>query len=293
MNIALPKRGTPEIFYPADAAPDSASLTTAWGDTAWNQIVATTATPFVLCGAMITRVCSFTASFDEDIIIQVAIASGAAGAEVQIAAGGLGENVRYDHVVGAVARLGYTQTFDFKPVSIPIGTRLSWKPISSASVGTSISIYLYGYNPQDGFSVVSQYVNPEKYMRALGTGESFVIPSAATLTVTCDATNWVYGAWVEIHSSMPNDALITGLVNGKAGLTKYAFAQIGVGASGSEVPLAGIPLAGFTGQNGPSPGFRRFMRPVYVKKGERLSVRAKGQASSPAFEVFLVGDYLE
>lgn len=298
MHLTLPKFGLVEKIYPSDANATGQLTGTSGSYSAYGQIVASTSADFVLQGIALSCVFSVGASVDQDILLQVQIATGGAGAESIIEQVGKGFNLRYDHVVGALARLSSSQLLSFVPKLIPSGTRLSVRSTTLGTQGATIGVYLVGYEPSAGYALPSPRREMqhfiERYIKGHKHSLSTCFPDAATTNVTTDATTtWVAGSWVEFSSAVPRDVFVTGLVNGirtTSPLSRHAVVEIGTGAGGSEVARARVPLPGITSQNTPIPGFKKLIRPLYVPTGQRLAARVKGSVQSMAIPIFLTAD---
>lgn len=303
MNLTLPKRNILEKVYPRDAVAISQNSGVSGSYSTWVQVVAATTGEFTLCGSVLVyHFNEATANFTDDVFLHQQIGIGAAASEIPIGQIVTASSIAYTDQNPSSADISFCFYYPIQPVVIPSGTRLAIRHASSSTHLIITGTYLIGYDTTDGYPL-PKYFDTERYIRGIdlniGTRltslstRSFAYPDASSTTVTAGGSTWTVGSWVEFIASASNDILITGLTNNTTGsTTRHAVAEIGIGASGFEEAVAAVALPGIAGRLGPSPGLKRLVRPLYVRKGERVVVRLKGSSASMAINIVLTGDEL-
>lgn len=125
--------------------------------------------------------------------------------------------------------------------------------------------------------------------------------STAPQSVTGNATAYVSGAWVQLVAATVADAYLTEICfgGGYNGTSNYTVLEVGVGAAGSEVPVANAATVGTTASSGTTPGRDTgpaLPIPAFIPAGSRVSVRIRSNGAQTA-HVFVrlvdAGDLVE
>lgn len=215
---------------------------------------------------------------------EVELATGAAGAEVTFA--------RYSDAMAArIVTVGVNdnlvagRTVPVGPTLIPSGTRISARircELADTSVEIQNTIYLAGY---DGTPPASDPTYPlDEHLGGANSPHVLSTPSGSLLTLAGGAFP-TYGAWLEVIASAAVDTLIWGLQGhgpNSGVLNASRHIQFGIGAAGSEVVYAQL---GFPGGTALGCGQYALRRPLLLLAGERLAIRATGQAVNMSAQV--------
>jgi len=211
----------------------------------WSQIVASTSTPFVLCGAYLLWN-AFAAGGTSLAIdyAQFQIGIGTLSNEVPIAHAAFGASVQNPSPNTVNIILATLKNILFQPTFIPTGTRIAVRGShSGAATLHQNSIYLVGYNATT-FSLPLLAPESIRYIKGLKgvTLGTNVSPSLATTTVTSAAFT-TYGSWTEILASAANDLLIRGVMASRVEVGASCQIKIGIGSTNNEVEMAKVAAA--------------------------------------------------
>lgn len=274
----MPKRNFIETVLPVLAGPvyPNAGVGGAWG--AWVQVIpaagaGSIAFPFVLHGAYLTEQFTlFTISTNvAEYHFQVGI--GAAGFEVPIAQGAANLVGILSFVFAANATIIATKTMWFEPVVVPAGTRIAVRAWGSAAIAIQFGTFLVGYDASNYELPAELMSRPhERYIKGISSpvqGANCYPNPASTPIVPAAAPAW--GVWTVWIAAAANDILMTGVASVESAIGSYAQVQIGIGPAAAEVAGAQVGLAGRT--FGPV-GASYLPRPLFVKQGERVALRA-------------------
>ena len=278
----LAKRDIMEQILPEDTFPvtRTSGVSGAWS--AYGQVIASLANPFILCGAYISEVLTIAVADGAQAgQVNVQIVTGAVSSEVLIAEGH-GGLALYPGLTATDVVAGWTgRTIFFEPKLIPAGTRLAWRVSASSAKAVKCVMYLFGYDARY-FAQPLKCVNELRYIRGCcsPTQGATVWPvPGATAVSTHAITAYAYGTPVQFIASAASPLLITGLFgSGTANADNHPQAQIGVGAAGSEQWMSKVGIVGTVTYVGPFCDCY-LPRPLYVKTGEAVSVRIAGQAN--------------
>ena len=289
------KRDGPlEVFYPRNTDPGfTTSIGAAWAwPAAYDQIVAATAEAFVPNELYMGINLVVLTSGSKGVWLEYELATGAVGSEVVI-------HRHTDVIASYMINPGATtqnlvffgRSVPVGPKLIPSGTRLSHRVrcslIDTAAV-TQILMYLGGY-VGGGAPVAHSPYGFRPHLAGVHEATSDISVQGDSYAIITPAS-WaggVYSAPVTVIDPAPADLIIHGVAWRETTLSASMFGYylaIGTGAAGSEVKrrIVGIPLPGFYGQV----GMLRLRYPVFVKKGERVSICGMGTA--PAQRVKLL-----
>ena len=265
--------GVLENFLPRNASAGVVNTAgVAWTWSAYGQIVASEATPFVPHGVhLLVRGQMLLGGVLVGVNLEYEIATGAAGSEqaffryVDALAGNIN--------VAGIASLAFGRTVPCGPTVIPAGTRLSHRVRVSAPATdfkVFVGVYLTGY---DGGAVPAAY-RPYSYRAHLAGvhgAQTRSAPVGSTLQPVSASPYGTYGAWLQILASAPADLLVWGAARQYELVSlQHCLMELGTGAAGSEVPRARLAFPSHSLSN---VGLQELLRPLFVKKGERLAVR--------------------
>lgn len=212
------------------------------------------------------------------VIVELEIATGAAGAEVLYAQ--VVEMLDLFTIAGGADPFTeYGRTYNIGTTKIPAGVRIAARVrISQAvgAVGSAFTLYLTGHEPPVPVTHAEKAL--DRILPGIGSPQTLVTPWGATTGIAAGAA-WAYGAYVDIFNPAPQDLLILG-TSWQAPLTlpnRSRYLALAIGAPGSEVPYAEIPLParvlfGF--------GTYQLRRPLLIRSGERVRTAARGGGST-------------
>ena len=254
----------------------------AWTWTANAQITAATTSDFVASYAALGVTIILQpggAAVFQPIIGEVQLVTGAdpgtVFATIPFASAGLIANPG----VATAAYVGFNHSIPIGPTFIPNGTRIAvrsrWNQVIN-NVGGNTRVYVTGY---DGGNAPVGYQNYTLRGQQTGIqkGTSIVTPTGQALAVTPAVGAW--GNWAAITLGgaggiAAGDTLVMGMtMTPTIGvLAKWTIFEFGIGPAGSEVSCARLwfPSTSFC-----CGGLQLFCRPIWVKAGETLSVRAR------------------
>lgn len=298
MSIVLAKRSVPEKVYPFNANSSQWSYGTGGVYTNWAQIVGTLANELLLCGAnlmegiVISTNISGTTSWGYNNLIEIGTGTGTANvSQVARFSTGYTQNYQAGAGTGNQEIIGGGRTFRFAPVLIGTGVNIYHRNTSTQSTAPSMvaGMYIIGYEPNaTGIPIEVPFPDPHKYVKGQTSVYSNYYPSGTNQVGTNGTSSWIYGAATQIIGTAANDMLIKSMscIAGESTyvFSRYASVQFGIGASGSEEWLAEVPLpnrvsiAAYSGEY-------QLIRPLVLKKGERLSMRFKGSNQNDTFKV--------
>lgn len=279
----LPRRDDNfEIILPTDAAAEAMSSPGAsWAFSSWNQLDASVAPEFVLCGMYLNHMSFIPGGTSIGVgELQVEVGIGGSGSEVVVAAGHTsywGSNPSPNTVNVLTSRL---ITLPFNPILIPSGSRISTRSASNG-LTSRVACFLYGYDYNSWSPVVKLPIpDLDRYLKGARspTQGTVVTPSAGTTTITSAAYS-TYGSWTTMIASAPRDLLVTGFSGWVNDQNENCQVQIGVKPSGGSI-FARSKIA-FPDRNvlAIPPGTMVYLpRPLFVKAGEVVQARitAKG-----------------
>lgn len=304
--ITLPKRDSPvEIIKPIDAIARAAVPGTSWAVGVYSQVEASSDRPFVMQGFALGFAFFATGatSVNADSLLQLQLGVGQAGAEIVVAEAMDAANVNYTGIAGGQVIIHHGMYLPVEPVLIPVGSRTAVRAASSFTTAPFIAVYIVGYEPTYGFSVVLPWKLPKMLhsLRAMISGvavpgkwRSKVIPSqAAGINVTPASTSWTLGAWVDFvngasGNGIAGEYLILGVVPAFVNVNVHYQGEIGVGSAAqgpTRTAMFGLPGRATT--NNPFPGYYELARPIACKAGEAACVRVKSSGAS-AVPLYLV-----
>ena len=243
----------------------------AWAFGAYVQLSAATAAdyyPSVIHSMVVAQV---IATGVNHALVEVEIATGASGLEVTYAQYSLG--LAFNTTV-ANPLLVTGWTYPCGPTLIPSGTRIVYRvriSVAATMLGLEVCLYLGGHDAPPA-SDLTYALDP--YLLGANTPHLLVTPVGSALAVP--STGYPnYAAWQQVFASAPFDLLVWGTSYAlQAGLTSQGkHFQFGIGAAGSEVPYA---LIGLPSRFNTQAGVQWLRRPLLVRAGERLAVRASG-----------------
>lgn len=305
MSIVLPKSSTREVIVPIDTTAQASVPGTSgtWGS--YVTFTTTNMNEFVLHGLYYH--CVFTeslADFSGALPEQIELALGGAGSEVPLVKVGLQYGIQFGTGTGGFAQIGAAGLLRVAPVIIPSGSTVRIRSVTGNAHSLNQRVFMVGYKSSQGFPLIrpNDMDFYEHWLR--GTKTSVVDatdaePDGAYTTIATPAgTAWAsYGTTVEMIASAPTDLLITQMIVtivNAISINTTAGIEIGIGSSGNEDwengSLIGAP--GAASMPGPGGGFYPLLRPLWVRKGQRVACRAKGTASK-TFTIALVYDSLK
>jgi len=227
-----------------------------------------------------------TATGALSVVVEVEIATGAAGSEITYAR--VSQVLAWSvTVLGASPLLGSSRTLPLDGAVILAGTRIAAR-IRASQAATLIIIrsglYLEGH--QSAAPVAYPAYSLQAHLSGVHRPQTLATPTGSTLLITPTAFP-NYGSWVTVIDPAPKDLLVWGCAF--QGSSSIAFAgqqlQLGTGPSGSEVARAVIGLPN-SGQITINCGHSLLRRPLLVKKGERLAARLAGGGGATGFQFF-------
>lgn len=286
MSIVLPKSIGTERIYPNNTTAAARLIGTAGTQSTWTQIVAGTAVTsdiVMMGGYALTVFSESAASFSGDLPWQIEYGTGGVGSEVPIAAIGGQLGIQFTFATGAAGQIGMASLYRFDPVYVGSNSRLAARAIGFGSHSVLTGHYMVGYEPGVvGYPLPRPWGKIEDYntmLRGVKSASGTSIPAGTYVTVTTPGTAFVYSASTEIISAAASDLLITSVTSSivsAISLATHAIVDIGVGANGAEEWRASVGLPGIVGIPGPGGGDIELVRPLHVRKDERVAVRVKG-----------------
>jgi hypothetical protein len=185
---------------------------TAWANSNWAQVIASTPAAIVVAGLVVGGGASVEFEFD--------IGKGAAGSETVVA------------TISGVTKSGASSP-RWLPLSIPIdniasGQRVAVRVRQAGTTATNYTVKLVYYEKPISGSVATT-PNP-----------SLVAPSAAAGTsITPSGTSWANSGWTQVIASTADAIVLGGITINPAVAVEYEI-DVGVGASGSETVVTTI-----------------------------------------------------
>jgi len=232
---------------------------TAWANSNWTQVIASTPTAIVVAGLVVGGGASVEFEFD--------IGKGAAGSETVIA------------TISGVTKSGASSP-RWLPLPIPIdniasGQRVAVRVRQAGTTATNYTVKLVYYEKPISGSVATT-PNP-----------SLVAPSAAAGTsITPSGTSWANSGWTQVIASTADAIVLGGITINPAAAVEYEI-DVGVGASGSETVVTTI--RGRSTTTGAPQTI--ILQPLLdnIPSGSRVSVRLrKASTSTTAWTVKLI-----
>lgn len=286
MTVLLgPKRDVVEVCYPNNDNGTGTTPGLSWAWSAWNQITASLASDLILTAIAVYKLISATGS-PVTGLIQIQIGTGAAGAETTVAEFTTGIGYTSSNTVETKSMF-IGEVLFCNPIRIDAGTRVAVRSsTSSAAAGIGCNVKLYGY-PVSSFGQIHRPESVPSLTVTEKAGGSVVQPNAAVTTVATGTPLWTYGAWVQVIASAACELVVTGVATGGTTVSGGFDLEIGTGAAGSEISRSLVPVVGRTFLPGPGWGFWRVARPLYIKPGEAVSVRARGRPVTTNYDICL------
>lgn len=265
----------------ATAAVVNSPAAAAWTWSAYSQITAGYASAFTPVALHMTGQFNDLVTAAVSLLVEYEVATGAAGAEVPYATYHHCLNMGMSNPGASTTAFGiFGETFPMGPTPIPASTRIAHR-IRISNVNTNgtvgLSIYLAGFVGGD-VPVGYRPYDVDPHWRGIHSAVSRVAPGGSMLAVTPGAA-WAYGSWVQAIASAAKDLLVTGVIRGDDTtiLGAHMYAEVGTGAAASEVSRGRV---GFPVRTYGAVGLQRFLRPIFVKNGERVALRAAGSAAT-------------
>lgn len=238
---------------------------TAWNNSNWFQIIASTGAAWVLTGLTVSPAVS-NVDYEFDIGV------GSAGNEVVIATLG-----------GFVSAGGNSGcAWQFTPTSVPI---------DAIPASSRVSVRMR----KVGTSTAQWFVDMHYFLKTgLGVGTTanptLVAPAAAAgVAVATNTTGGANSSWVELHSGLTNIAILSVVCNFPS-VADYWEIDIGYGTAGNEVVAGTIALTERS-----NIGNRRvfpFCIPIAIAGTNRIAIRVRRSTSaasiSPTFRLIYV-----
>jgi hypothetical protein len=203
----------PSLVAPSAAAGVSVTPSgTAWANSGWVQVIASTADAIVLGGITVNP----AAAVEYEIDVGV----GAAGSEVVVTT-----------IRGRSTTAGAPQTIILQPLldNIPAGSRVSVRLRKSGTNTTAWTVKLIYYNKTGLGAGVGANALTTKPLKWSPT-------SAAGASVTISGTAWANSSWVQLIASAPANLAIAAVEFVPAAAVDFEI-EFGIGAVGSEVPI--------------------------------------------------------
>ena len=267
-SLIVARRDSPEVIYPLDAAPTSFATGTSSAFSAWQQVVASLPSGFVLT-RIIATLDVLGGAFHGG---RIEVGIGAATFEVAIAELAF-HSLLFDPVADDAGR----QDLSWVPGNfyyIPSGTRVAVRAYVTTTAARTVYIYLQGFDVR-GPVFAKSLRRYRQWAAGVATKASLTIPETGGGATPSPGSTWTYSSWVEHVAAAADDLLVHGLtINAPSALkiSTHNFVQVGVGASPNETPICG---------GGGAYGVRSyyFDPPALVRKGERIAIRGKSSAT--------------
>jgi hypothetical protein len=201
----------PSLVAPSAAAGVSVTPSgTAWANSAWVEVIASTGDAIVLGGITINPAVAVEYEIDVGV--------GAAGSEVVVTT-----------IRGRSATAGAPQTIILQPLldNIPSGSRVSVRLRKAGTSTTAWTVKLIYYNKTNlGVGADTLTTKPLKWSPTAAAGAS----------VTISATPWANSNWVQLIASAPANLAIAAVEFVPAAAVDFEI-EFGIGAVGSEIPI--------------------------------------------------------
>lgn len=253
---------TQSALLSAPSAAEGVSVTpngTAWANSSWVQVIASTSTAIDLAGLAYTS--QAQSGFDTG------------QSEIDVGVGGSGSEVAVQTFLMNEADSGQrSQEVVYSPIFTAIGSgqRVSVRIRKGSTTTSAWRIGLIYYAAPMSGNVITT------------TAQQQGAPSASTASVTPPGTAWSSSGWTQINASIPGDWTITGLSWGPAsfGLTADFEMDIGVGAASSEVAVATLRSHDAGGSSWGDPQYLNLWPFVKITSGSRVSVRIRASTTT-------------
>jgi hypothetical protein len=273
------------VAYPLNTNPVQMNPTQSpWTFGSYAQITASLPNNFVLCGAVVS---AFTGSFQTASVIE--LATGGSGSEVVFER--FGFSTVFNPPPTESASIVYVHTQPLAPQYIAAGTRLAARiAMQTSSAYFSPTMYLYGFTAPSP-SLAARYIDAMQWMQGLATKGGDRLPNTSFIALSHAGTAWAAGAWIQIASSVSEDAIVEGITI-QAITNRSFYVELGIGAPGSEQALpCFFPQAGqsiFLQRSSfvPSP------RGLYIPRGSRLVARQYASSTTGTCEIAVKLSYL-
>jgi hypothetical protein len=255
----------PSLLVPSAAAGTSVTPSgTAWANSAWTQVIASTGNAIVLGGITINPAVAVEYEID--------IGTGASGSETVVTT-----------IRGRSTTAGAPQTIILKPLldNIPTETRVAVRLRKAGTSTTAWTVKLIYYN-KTGLGVGSEALTA-KPLKWSPTG-------TAGVSVSPSATPWANSNWVQVIASAPTNLAIAALEFVPASAVDFEI-EFGVGSAGNEVPIGlvrGRVLSTTLGDI-----FTMNIAPLInsVPSGSRVAVRIRTSGTTTTAWTMSVGYY--
>jgi hypothetical protein len=204
---------TPNPSLVAPSAAAGVSITpsgTAWANSGWAQVIASTGDAIVLGGITVNPAVAVEYEIDVGV--------GAAGSEAVVTT-----------IRGRSVTAGAPQTIILNPLldNIPSGSRVSVRLRKAGTNTTAWTVKLIYYNKTNlGVGANALTTKPLKWSPT----------SAAGASVTLSGTAWANSNWVQLIASAPANLAIAAVQFVPADAVDFEI-EFGIGAAGSEVPI--------------------------------------------------------
>lgn len=293
MTVGLgAKRDVVEIVFPAATYGASVTPGNSWANSAYVQVVSAAAmtTNMLLTGLVVYELINTTATAVTEAF-EVDVAVGAAGAEVVVATVGAAIGYLASGTTDTKTILK-SETLPIMPTRLDTGVRVAVRARKSGTNTLALSCSIIGY-PAASYPPITSRPDPAQYLQAMEKrGGAVTYPGAGLTTLTLAGSVWTFGAWAEVVASAAAEMLITGYAGGDLTTGLIVHMEIGTGAAGSEVSRGLGVLPGRGALPGPGFGYHSLQRPIYVKPGERIAIRGKGQPANSTTDIMLCAQLL-
>jgi hypothetical protein len=257
----------PSLVAPsADAGVSVTPSGTAWANSSWVQVIASTGDAIVLGGITINP-------------------AAAAEYEVDVGVGVAGSEVVVTTIRGRSATTGAPQTIILNPLldNIPASSRVSVRLRKAGTNTTAWTVKLIYYNKTGlgtGVGANALTTKPLKWSPTAAAGAS----------VTISGTAWTNSSWVQLIASAPANLAIAAVEFVPASAVDFEI-EFGIGAAGSEIPIGlvrGRVLSTTLGNI-----FTVNIAPLInsVPAGSRLAVRIRTSGTTTTAWTVSVGYY--
>ena len=255
----------PSLVAPSAAAGTSITpSSTAWANSGWTQVIASTADAIVLGGITINP----AAAVEYEIDVGV----GASGSETVVTT-----------IRGRSTTTGAPQTIILSPLldNIPAGSRVAVRIRANTTTTTAWTVKLIYYNKTNlGVGANALTTKPLKWSPTAAAGAS----------VTISGTAWANSNWVQLIDSAPANLAIAAVEFVPAAAVDFEI-EFGIGAAGSEIPIGlvcGRVLSTTLGNI-----FTVNVAPLInsVPAGSRLAVRIRTSGTTTTAWTVSVGYY--
>ncbi len=242
------------------AAAESAAVAdnnTAWGNSAWVTLIASTSGAITIAGVTFNTAVTSVREFEIDI------GKGTAGSETVVA------TLRGNNDSGISGAEGgpFYLTFPIAISNIATGTRVAARLRTSGTGTTNWSFAL------------SYYLNPVGGSITTTANPSLSLPSAATgVTLTPSGTAWANSAWAQITASTSSAIILAGIAFNPIVAVEFEI-DVGKGGAGSETVVT--TFRGYLPATADTPCFLPLETPLdNIATATRVAVRMRKAGTS-------------